>query len=82
MLDNKSGRALHTNQELRDFEKKNPNMHIVSPQSDQWRNHVDRVKNLAEDRAVKRGFRDFRHSAESKRDARNKKLNEKIQPKG
>lgn len=82
VLDNKSGKALHTNSELREFERKHPNVQVVAPNDRAWTNHVDRVKNLAETRAVKRGYRDFKHQSEAMRDRSQRRAAEKKNRKG
>ena len=78
LFSNADGLVVDSNAKLREYKRQNPGTEVLSADSNDWRNRYDRARNLAEDRAIKRGYRDFQHQNVSRRDKKlERKANEK-----
>lgn len=53
------GRTFESNEELRDYQRKNGDVEILSSSSNKWQKHKDTARNKAEKRAKQQGFRDL-----------------------
>ena len=58
------GRTFESNAELREYQRQNGDVEILSSTSNKWQKHKDIVRTKAERKATKNGFRDL----EDKRD--------------
>tara|TARA_Y100000361_G_C11125888_1_gene325901 strand:- start:817 stop:1209 length:393 start_codon:yes stop_codon:yes gene_type:complete len=61
------GRTFESNEELRDYQRKNGDVEILSSSSNKWLKHKDIARNKAENRAKKQGFRDLDHKRDHMR---------------
>ena len=61
------GRKFTSNAEWREYQKKNPNARPVSVTDKGFRNHYDKVRELADQRAIKQGYACWGDKAERKK---------------
>ena len=75
------GKSFESESAWKKYQRENPDSAIVSADSQQWRKHRDAVKEKADARSRKMGYRDFEHrKTERKKDKakRSGKLDKKI----
>ena len=53
------GRTFHSRGEWNEYQRQNPDVQILSAESNHWKNHRDKVRNIANDKARKQGYRDL-----------------------
>lgn len=53
------GRTFESNSELREYQRQNGDVEILSSTGDKWRKHKDIVRTKAESKAQQQGFRDL-----------------------
>ena len=56
---NQLGRTFETPAQLREYKKKNPDAHFYQPNDSTWVRYKDRIRENAERKAKKKGFRDL-----------------------
>ena len=61
------GRTFTSNAEFRQYQRENSDCAILSADSTEWRNHVDRAREKAEKTAKKKGYRDLAQQHEHSR---------------
>ncbi|HIA01712.1 MAG TPA: hypothetical protein EYN66_07345 [Myxococcales bacterium] len=61
------GRKFTTNSEWREYQKKNPNSRPVSITDQSWKDHYSDVRELAETRAQKQGYRGYYDKCERRK---------------
>ena len=66
------GREFTSNSEYRAYKRQNPGCAILSADSTEWKQHVDKVRLKAETMARKKGFRDLDQQREVRRLDRDK----------
>jgi len=76
LFSNADGEVIDSNEKLRDFLRRSPGTEVVSPDSRDWKDHYDRVRNKAEKRAQGRGYRDFHHQKTHWRDRKRRRAEE------
>ena len=57
------------------YQRENPDVEILSAQSDKWRKHTDTVREKAEARAKSHGFRDFEDCQAQRKKRKAKRAN-------
>lgn len=62
--------SLHSKEELRAYQKANPNEHIMSKHDNRLKEHKWRARERAEKQAVKQGWRDLDHRKSTQISAR------------